>query len=798
VAVTRPAKKARKWVARQARRLVSALRRRRLLKPLIALTIAAAVVTASALGYYYVEFSRIIEARLAGERDRVIPRVYARPLTFNTGQVIGAAEVVARLNDVGYAERGRADRPGEFALADRTVVFIPRGGQFAGKTVEVTFAEPPVRKAGATRPPPPERIQAVRIAGKPAAEVSLDPPVLTGLITGPREKRRRVALDAMPERVRQAVLAIEDRRFYYHPGVDPIRMVGALVTNLSGERGYLVGASTITQQLARNFFLTEEMAQEQQTGQRSWRRKMLEQFMALILETRATKDDILELYLNDVYLGHRGSFALHGVAEAARMYFGKDVTNLTLAEAALVAGVIQSPSNHSPFASLDRARDRRNVVLRAMADADYITPEAAARASQEAITVVARAVDNEAPYFVDYMSLSLGETFPGVTARAAPLEIYTTLDLNIQRAAQDAVRDGLARVDETLAKRRRRGAAPPRAQAALVAVNPRTGDILAMVGGRSYNQSQFNRAVSARRQPGSTFKPFVFLAAFEQAADEDRTDFTPATMVWDEPTTWSDGGEEWAPRNYEDEYDGHITLRRALALSRNMATIKVAEQTGFDRVAALWNRTGLGPKVKGYPSIALGVSELSPLDVATAYTLFGNGGTISPLRAIARVVSGEDSQTLPARTGPSVARPDTTFLVTSMMRSVINEGTGAGARAAGFALDAAGKSGTTNDLRDAWFVGFTPELLAVVWVGLDDNQPLGMSGTSAAVPIWTSFMAKALAGHANVPFEAPDGVTFVEIDRDTGLLATPACPRVTNEAFRAGTEPVEFCHLHRW
>ena len=784
-----------RWT-RGARQAWQALRRRRLLKPIGVSLAIIAIAGSAVLGYYYVEFSRLIDARLAGERDRVIPRVYARPLTFNTGQAIGAAEVVARLNDVGYTERARADAPGAFAIDGAAVTFRPRQGAASGDLVSITFTLPPAR-AATTRSAPPPRIARIEIDGRPTPRVALDPPALSGLITGPRERRRRVALEAIPERVRQAVLAIEDRRFYYHPGIDPIRIVGAVITNVTGQRSYLVGASTITQQLARNFFLTEQMAEEQQTGQRSWRRKVLEQFMALILEARTTKDEVLELYLNDVYLGHRGSFALHGVAEAARVFYGKDLANVTLAEAALIAGVIQSPYNHSPFTSLDGARARRQVVLRAMADAGYITETAGTAAAAEPIAVVARSVDNEAPYFVDYMAQELAARFPGVTAEAAPLDIYTTLDLNLQRAAQDAVRDGLSRVDETLARRRR----PPagRAQAALVAVDPRTGEILAMVGGRSYNQSQFNRAVLARRQPGSTFKPFVYLAAFEQAVEEGRLDLTPATLVWDEPTTWTYDQEAWTPRNYDDEYDGQITLRRALALSRNIPAIKIAEQAGFDRVAALWRRTGLGQTpLKGYPSIALGVFELSPLELATAYTLFANDGRLTPLRPLLSVTSGDRTTAVEAGRGPAVARPATTYLVTSMMRSVINEGTGAGARAAGFTLDAAGKSGTTNDLRDAWFVGFTPELLAVVWVGFDDNQPLGLSGTQAAVPIWTAFMLKALAGRGNVPFDAPDGVTLAEIDRDTGRLATPYCPRVMAEVFLAGTEPVEACALHGW
>ncbi|MEW6321414.1 MAG: PBP1A family penicillin-binding protein [Acidobacteriota bacterium] len=753
-----------------------------------------------ALAYYYIQFSNVIESRLHGERDRVIPRVFARPLSIRVGQAVTPVELVARLNDVGYAERPRAEGPGEFAVDGTAIVFVPRDGAHAGRTVRIAYPTPPPPAKGRAqaRPiQPPSRIARIEADGAPVDAVSLDPPMLSGLVTGSRERRRRVPLATIPERVQQAVLAIEDRRFYYHPGIDPIRIVGALVTNLRGERRYLVGASTITQQLARNFFLTEEMITEQQTGQRSFRRKLLEQFMSVILETKATKDEILELYLNEVYLGHRGSFAVHGVAEAARMFFGKDVSNLTLAEAALIAGIIQSPYNHSPFRSLARAAERRGVVLRAMADAGYLDAEAAERAAAEPIEVVARALDNEAPYFVDYLGETLREAFPGLTQREGRLDIYTTLDLNLQRAAQDAVREGLARVDQALSRRRRLGAR--RAQAALVAVDPRTGEVLALVGGRSYNQSQFNRAVSARRQPGSTFKPFVYLAAFERAAEEGRADLTPATLVWDEPTTWTFDAQEWSPRNYDNEYDGRITLRRALALSRNIPAIKVGEQAGFDRVAALWRKIGVGDTaLQGYPSIALGVFELTPLEMAAAYTVFPNGGALQSLGAIARIVSG-DREIIPAKAERrTIARAATTYLVTHMMRSVLNEGTGAGARAAGFALDAAGKSGTTNDLRDAWFVGFTPDLLAVVWVGFDDNVPLGLSGTQAALPIWTAFMSNALAGRLDQPFEPPPGVSFVEIDRDTGRLAEPGCPRVTTEAFLAGTEPLEICELHRF
>ncbi len=754
-----------------------------------------AVVMLGAVTYLYVSYGRIIDERLHGERDRAVPRIFARPLTLQTGQNMSQAELIGRLNDVGYAQRARVERAGDFAIDRTSIVILSRGGDQAGKVVTVSFPEPPVIRKKTAKPPapPPQRIVKLQAQAKTIDRVTLDAPLLTAMMTGSREKRRRVALEAIPPRMKEAVLAIEDRRFYYHPGIDPIRMVGAVFTNVFGDRPYLVGGSTITQQLARNFFLTEQMQVEQQTRQRSYGRKVLEQLMSVILETKASKDEILELYLNDVYLGNRGSFALHGVAEASKIYFSKDVRNLTLSEAALIAGVIQSPFNHSPFNNPERARDRRNVVLRAMVDAGYITDDAADRAQREPIAVVARSVDNEAPYFIDYVADALDTTFPGAVSKPGALDIYTTLDLNLQRYAQEAVNAGIASVDSILSRRKR---GPKRvAQAALVAVDPKTGDILALIGGRSYSQSQFNRAAAARRQIGSTFKPFVYLAAFEKAADDGTADVTPATIVFDEPTTWNFDDQEWTPKNYDGEYDGAITLRRALAMSRNVAAVKVAEQTGYDRVVSLWKkaRVGVPDQVRPYPSVALGVVELTPLEVAEAYTIFPNRGALKKLRSIASISSGENVARPKVDPGPTVARPATAFLVTHMMRSVLNEGTGAGARANGFAGDAAGKTGTTNDLRDAWFVGFTPELLTVVWVGLDDNQPLGMSGAQAALPIWTSFMKNAVAGRAGSTFEAPPGVSLIEIDRDTGKIATPICPRLTTEAFLSGTEPA--CRL---
>jgi penicillin-binding protein 1B len=753
-----------------------------------------------AAGYYYVSVAGLIDARLEGARARVLPRVFARPLDLRRNQALTATELIVRLNDLGYAERAQVEKPGEFSVEDGAVSILPRAPDLEKQVVRAVFQlpRPPAQRAARSAAPPrADRILRLELAGKPRQNVTLEAPLLTSIAGGEREKRRPVSLSSLPPHVINAVLAIEDRRYYAHPGVDPLGIGRALISNLRSTSGYVSGASTITQQVVRNVFLPQfEGWTLRDARAQSIRRKLLEQFVALVLNTRASKDAILEMYLNDMPFGQRGSFAIFGVAEAARLFFGKDVSNVTLAEAATMAGVLQSPSALSPFNNPDRCRERRNVVLASMADAGFIDHETADLAAQEPLVVVQRALEAEAPYFVDYVTRTLADRYPGLTSLpTGSVDVYTTLDLHLQRLAQDAVRDGLTRVDELLSRRRRRGLA----EAALIAADPRTGDILAMVGGRSYNQSQYNRAVSARRQPGSVFKPFVYLAAFEQAARTGATDITPASIVDDSPNTWQFDDQVWAPENYQQEYDGPVTFRRALARSRNLATIKVAELAGYDHVAALWKSLGTGNPPRAYPSIALGVFEASPLEIATAYTVFPNAGVVRPLRHILKIERGgqriAERTVLRART---VARPDTTYLVMSMLRSVINEGTGAGVRAAGFKLDAAGKTGTTNDLRDAWFVGFTPGLLTAVWVGFDDNQPVGLSGAQAALPIWSQFMTRALAGQPDALFEAPEGISFADIDPDTGQLALPTCPTVLREAFVSGTEPLQTCELHRY
>jgi penicillin-binding protein 1B len=767
-------------------------RRRRRLIVLAVLLVLPAIAASALLGYYYVRFSRIVDERLHGQRERVLPRIYGRPMQLRRGQALGERQLVDRLNDLGYAERAIPSGPGEFTTTGQVVTLVPRTGDLAGKVVRATFNKPPVARPGAPPPPPGlDRLERLDVKGSPRESVTLETPLLTSLMSGEREKRRQAHLRQIPPHVVNAVLAIEDRRFYEHPGIDPIRMFGALVTNISGDKPYLVGGSTITQQLVKNIFLAAVVANPLE---KSMRRKVTEQFMALVLERRASKDEILEFYLNEVYLGQRGSFAIHGVAEGARLFFGKDVSNLSLAEAATIAGVIHSPYNLSPFTAPVRARDRRNVVLQEMVQSKFVKAEAAQAASQEPMAIVPRALDAEAPYFVDMIGQQLAEKFPDIMRANQRIDVYTSLDLHLQRLAQDAVREGLAQVEAMF---RRKRPSPP--QAALIAIDPRTGEILAWVGGRSYNQSQYNRVLTARRQPGSTFKPFVYLAAFEKAAEDGRTDLTPATVVVDEPTTFLFEDQAYEPKNYEDSYEGPITLRRALAHSKNIATMKVAEMVGYDTVAALWKKFGTSMTPKGYPSIALGSFEATPFEIATAYTVFPNLGQMRPLHAIRQINTEYKQAAKPVWPATkTITRPETAFLVANMMRSVLNEGTAASARGLGFVWDGAGKTGTTNDLRDAWFAGFTSEILTVVWVGFDDNTALGLSGAQAALPIWTTFMNRALAGRPIDPLPQPENVVFVEIDRDNGRLALPGCPRIYSEAFFPGTQPTEKCELHKY
>ncbi len=752
-------------------------RRFKIVVTLLSLVTLPAVVGSAVLIYYYMKSAVMVDRRLHGERWMVPAKLYARPLILRKDLPLSLEGLLKVLNGLKYEETKEAPTsPGQFSVGSKSVVLWPRAVPGAPQELVVVGFD-----KGAIK-------EMRQVKGKKTfASVPLEPELITYLFDETREKRRIVKYDELPEHLIKAVLAIEDRRFFSHPGLDPFRIVGAALRNLKADT-YLQGGSTVTQQLVKNFFLTPE---------RTVKRKLHEALLAFVLERRANKKEILELYLNEIYLGQVGSFSIQGIGEAARMYFHKDVGNLTVSESALLAGMIQSPNPYNPYRHAKKAQERRNLVLKAMVEAQFLEAPTAEKLIAEPVQVDRPQVDSvEAPYFVDLVKEQLTKRYDQKDLNTQSLAIYTTIDLHLQSLAQDVLSRGLDNVEKMVRKK----AGRPPVQGALIAIEPRTGAVLAMAGGRSYGSSQYNRVTLAKRQPGSTFKPFVYLTAIEATFDApELPPLTPATVVEDEPSVFFFEDKEYTPQNYEGKYFGRVTLRKALAHSLNVATVKVAEMVGFDRVADLWNKKlAMNAKVQPYPAIALGSFEATPLEMATAYNILANGGLkMEPVTV--KAVSDEKGRTLEqhAQEPQRVVRPESAFIVTHMLRSVLNTGTAAGARGMGFQADAAGKTGTTNDMRDAWFAGYTPDLLCVVWVGFDDNSPLNLSGARAALPVWVEFMKGALAGTKPAAFPVPpDAVIFLDIDPETGRLATASCPKTFSEAFIAGTEPQEYCHAH--
>ena len=737
--------------------------------------------------WVFVRSSALVDGRLEEARNRVPSRVYSRPVTIRASDRMNAEGLVSILNALSYQDTSKPEPgPGEFRVGEGSITLTPRTPSTSLPAVTPAHPSPGFEavsvvfdrnKAGN------EVVKAIKPAGsdKDLKLLTLEPALISYLFEGEeREKRRFVKYDELPRHLVEAVLAIEDRRFFQHPGFDPFRIVGAALRNLK-PGGNLQGGSTLTQQFVKNFFLTPE---------KSLKRKLQEAMLSFVLERRASKKEIFELYVNEIYLGQVGSFNINGIGEAARVYFQKDITNLSVTESALLAGMIQSPNPYNPMRHPERAMNRRNAVLRAMEEEKFITADDLARLSALPVEVRSKSSPGlDAPYFMDLVRRDLKTRFGENGFHN--LRVDSTLDLRLQRIAQDTLESGLADLDAKL--KRPDGV---KLQGALISLEVKTGGILALVGGRSYTQSQFNRAVQAQRQPGSTFKPFVYLAAFEATLDDPALPpITPATVVDDSPYVFFYEDKEYIPQNFENEYLGPVTLRRALAKSLNVATLKVAEMIGYARIADLWReRMKITRSVQAVPSLALGSFEVSPLEMATAYEILASGGFKREPFAMGQA-STEDGTTFELGGTASTARvvrQETTYLVTRMMESVINEGTGAAARGLGFSAEAAGKSGTTNDTRDAWFAGFTPDIVTIVWVGYDDNQPVNLPGSRAALPIWTEFMKSAVAGLGTRGFLPPEeGVVFVDIDKASGKRANPNCGRSFNESFLVGTEPMD-------
>jgi penicillin-binding protein 1B len=749
-----------------------------------ALAGAACAVFLAAVGvfaYYWIAYAHMIDDRLAGHIDQTTARIYSAPTEIADGEVLPEPRLIDALQRAGYSELRIQGAPGWYSAEGPTVEIHPqRNSYFAGKNALR------VRFSGNT-------IGSIRLLDNASMvdTAQIEPELLTNLFDRSREKRRRVRFAEIPPVLLDAVLSAEDKRFFEHPGFDLIRIAGAAWADLRHD-AKAQGASTLTMQLARSFFFTTA---------RTWRRKIAETMVALQLERRFTKQQIFELYANEIYLGNRGSFAIHGFGEGAIAYFNKDIRDLSLNQAAFLAGIIRAPNRYSSAdRKPNRAAEARDRVLRQMVENHYITPDQMRQAQRAPLHLTSGGLDNtDAPYFVDMVKDRILDHYSQAELLSEGFRVYTTLDPELERAATEAVSIGVDNVDHLLAHRYavwRKQGHPIQAQVALVALDPHTGRILALVGGRNYGQSQLNH-VLASRQPGSVFKPFVYAAAFDNAVEGLSPIVTPVTTVVDEPTTFDFDGQEYTPNNYGEEFHGTVTLRDALTDSLNVATVKLAEMIGYSRVVDFARQIGITDKLQPTPALALGAYEMTPLEVAGAYTAFANGGVRAEPMFIDRVTNARG--TLLEQNAPrtrQVLDPRVVYQLTSVLEDVINRGTAASVRARGFLAPAAGKTGTSHD---GWFAGYTSNLLCIVWVGFDDNRDLNLTGSAAAAPIWTEFMKRA----AEIPayrdmqeFVPPEGVTVVDIDPQSLQLATPSCPVTRKEVFIAGTEPTQFCELH--
>ncbi len=766
---------------------------------LLALLVIFVVVIGIFLISAYTRFSQMIDRKISGEVFQNTAQLYSTPLTLHPGQTARPGDITNYLRKAGYTEKNKStSRMGQFFVSKESLEVAAGEESFHGPMAHPVRIE--FNRKGISR--------ILDLSTQDALDsYDLEPQLITNLFDKTREKRRLITYQDIPPVLRDAVLAIEDRRFFEHRGFDPIGMIRATVVDITRwERAQ--GASTITQQLVRSFWLTPE---------RRAIRKLKEIYMSIILETRLNKEEIFTMYANDVYLGQRGSFSINGFGEAAGAYFGKDIKSLLLPEAALLAGMIQTPNRFNPSKYPDRALQRRNVVLQAMLDNRSINRDQYQAAVKSPLSVAPTSMDaSDAPYFVDLIKDQLVEKYTEKVMLSQQYRIYTTLDLDLQRFAVQAVKEGAEKVDQFLAKRRmrklklRKGETPPpikidagdRVQTCLIAVDPHTGEIRALVGGRDYGASQLNRIVSAHRQPGSIFKPFVYAVCLNSALSGSEPLLTASTIVEDTPTVFEFDDKTYEPNNYGEKFYGPVTLRKALTKSLNVATVKFAQMAGLNKIVALAREAGMNDRLLATPALALGAYEVTPLEMVRAFTIFANNGVrVEPVFMQSVKESGGRVLEKSEIKSREVLDPKIAYLMTNLMEGVINHGTGARARGMGFTPPAAGKTGTSHD---GWFAGYTSGLLCIVWVGYDDNRELGLDGASSALPIWTEFMKKAVRARpwlASQSFVPPgEGITTVQIDANTGRIAGSDCQEVIAENYIAGAEPRQACSqaAHQW
>jgi len=716
-----------------------------------------------AVAVYTLYLDITVRKRFEGKRFALPARVYARPLEIYPGLKLSPAELAAELALLGYRRMPAPQDPGTYHWRGQSLDLVTRPFVFGDGPQEPLFCSV-VFSDG--------MVVSINDRNRQAALdlVRLDPALIGGIYPGDNEDRVLVRLDEVPASVIDALIAVEDRRFYRHHGIDPRGLARALVMTVSGKS--VQGGSTLTQQLIKNFYLTAD---------RTLRRKLTEMIMALLLEMHYSKDEILETYINEVYLGQDGNRAIHGFGLAASFFFDKPLPHLSSGESALLVGMLKGPAYYSPRSHPKRALERRNLVLAQMVDAGFITAEQARDARATPLGVVERPPRGTSPYpaFMGLVHRQLRRDYRDEDLRSEGLHIFTTLDPGVQRVAEEALRQRLAHLEN------RRGIASGTLQGAVIVTATQNAEVQACVGGRDPRFEGFNRVLDAKRPIGSLIKPVVFLTALQHPAQ-----YTLATLLDDGPLEYKQAGaEDWIPQNYDKRFHGMVPMREALIHSYNVSTARLGLALGIDPIMNNVRQLGVERELPGFASSLLGTNALAPIEVAQVYQTIAGGGFRTPLRAIREVLTaeGEPLQRYPLNV-EQVIEPGPNYLLTTALQAVVHEGTAGGLyNRLSPDLDIAGKTGTTDDYRDSWFAGFTGDRLGVVWVGRDDNESTGLTGAGGAMGVWGQIMAD-LAPEPLL-LSQPDNVERVWIDPDSGLLSDPGCPGAIELPFIAGSAP---------
>jgi penicillin-binding protein 1B len=732
------------------------------------------VVFLAYVGYTYVVITKKFES---SRRWDLPSRIYSDATPLVPGMTIPRALLEPKLNHVGYHEvAARVTNPGEYRYAGSTLEIYLQNFEYP----DIEFRALPVAiemDGGTVR-----RIKRLD-DGVALRGIRIEPELITSIYNNEMEDRLPVPLSAVPKVVSEAIISTEDKNFYHHEGISIRGTLGALMTDLRN-KNMTHGGSTLTQQLVKNLYLSPE---------RALTRKFHEALMAVLLEARYSKQQILENYLNEIYLGQNGAVQIAGVEQASQVYFGKHVTYLTLPEAATLAGIIRSPNVNSPLSHPDRAKGRRDTVLFLMKEQGYISETEYAQAVASPLTTSRfPKTSRSAPFFVDLVLKQLKETYPETQLRTEGLRVFTTLDTIMQRSAEQSLDSGIDALNKRYPYLRK---SPTPLEGVILTIQPGTGYVKALVGGRSYSKTQFNRAIQARRQPGSLFKPFVYATAMDPARGQQA--FTASTVLDDSPISIRTGNAVWTPQNYDLRYHGQVTVREALAHSYNIPAVRAAMNVGVPNVIKTAATIGIESRLAPYPSVSLGSFEVTPLEIAYAYSAFANLGVkAEPISILA--VSTADGKLLESREVKMkrVAPASVCYVMNDVLKGVFEFGTASKARQLGFERPFAGKTGTTSSYRDAWFIGYSPRILSLVWLGFDDGHSVRLAGGDACVPIWTTNMNRVSGLIPDVDWKRPEDVIDRQIDPQSGMLATPYCPQTKDEIFVAGTEPTSVCPLH--